>query len=221
MAHVPLHERALARHEEANEARESLLTSLDELRTRADRFVAVVESTATVFAALAKSPSILEGSVQKLRRLPEISSPDAEARGPSERPAVNPSALPIKGMGASLYPDALRPGTVNPESLARDACVMERVVPLAIVSANTARVEAGNTLSFTVTTTGTPVPSLTKKGALPDHVRFDDNGDGTATLSGTPDAVGDFRVTVKAKFDKGAAKYVAAQTFTLTVVAHA
>jgi hypothetical protein len=46
--------------------------------------VAVVESTATVFAALAKSPSRAEGTAQEFRRLPEISGPDAEARGPSE-----------------------------------------------------------------------------------------------------------------------------------------
>ena len=67
---------------------------------------------------------------------------------------------------------------------------------------------------------GIPVPSIDKKGDLPDDVRFIDNGDGTATLSGTPETVGEFRVTVRAKFDKRAAKYVAAQTFTLTVVAN-
>jgi hypothetical protein len=38
----------------------------------------------------------------------------------------------------------------------------------------------------TFTTTGTPLASLSVTGALPDGVTLHDNGDGTATLSGTP-----------------------------------
>src|SRR5206468_1762258 len=41
--------------------------------------------------------------------------------------------------------------------------------------------------SFTVTTNGCPpVETITETGDLPDGVTFTDNGDGTATLSGTP-----------------------------------
>ena len=40
--------------------------------------------------------------------------------------------------------------------------------------------------SFTVTTTGFPTSSLSESGALPSGVTFVDNGDGTATLAGTP-----------------------------------
>jgi putative Ig domain-containing protein len=40
--------------------------------------------------------------------------------------------------------------------------------------------------SFTVTTTGSPTPAITETGALPSGVTFVDNGDETATLSGTP-----------------------------------
>jgi hypothetical protein len=215
---VPFHECALARYEEASDARESLLASLEELRSRADRFVAVVESTATVFAVLAKSPPRSQGGSQRFRRLSEMTGPDAEGRSLSERPAVNRSALPGQGNGAAPYPDAVRPGTVHLESLAHDAYVTDVVIPKAIVSANTVKAVAGCAFSFTVATTGTPVPALTKKGALPDQVRFVDNGDGTATLSGTPETVGESRVTVRAKFNRKAAKYVAAQAFTLTVV---
>src|SRR5256886_7151586 len=39
-----------------------------------------------------------------------------------------------------------------------------------------------------LTTTGTPTPSLTESGTLPSGVTFKDNGNGTATLSGTPAA---------------------------------
>ena len=45
-------------------------------------------------------------------------------------------------------------------------------------------------LRSTFTSTGTPQPTLSQTGALPPGVTFVDNGDGTATLSGTPTAVG-------------------------------
>ena len=41
---------------------------------------------------------------------------------------------------------------------------------------------------FTVTTAGTPTPAITVTGTLPAGVTFVDNGDGTATLAGTPAA---------------------------------
>ncbi len=68
---------------------------------------------------------------------------------------------------------------------------------------------------FTATTTGFPVPSLTKKGALPSGVTFTDNGNGTATISGNPKATlgGTYVVTITAKNDLG----TATQTFTLVV----
>ena len=46
----------------------------------------------------------------------------------------------------------------------------------------------GTSGSFTVTTSGFPLSSLSESGSLPSGVTFVDNGDGTATLSGTPDA---------------------------------
>ena len=41
--------------------------------------------------------------------------------------------------------------------------------------------------NFTVTTTGNPTAALSESGALPSGVTFTDNGDGTASLAGTPD----------------------------------
>jgi CSLREA domain-containing protein len=68
--------------------------------------------------------------------------------------------------------------------------------------------------SFTVTTSGFPVPSLSKSGALPAGVTFIDNGNGTATLAGTPTASGTFPLTITA-----ANGFLpnATQSFTLTV----
>jgi len=40
--------------------------------------------------------------------------------------------------------------------------------------------------TFTITTSGDPVAKITSRGKLPGVVKFVDNGDGTATLSGRP-----------------------------------
>ena len=58
----------------------------------------------------------------------------------------------------------------------------------AITGANNTTFVVGMAGSFTVTTSGFPAPSLSETGPLPSGVTFVDNGDGTATLSGTPAA---------------------------------
>src|SRR5207247_10873391 len=40
--------------------------------------------------------------------------------------------------------------------------------------------------TFMITTSANPVPKITSSGKLPGGVKFVDNGDGTATLSGRP-----------------------------------
>jgi hypothetical protein len=67
---------------------------------------------------------------------------------------------------------------------------------------------------FTVTTTGYPAPHLTAS-ALPSGVNFHDNGDGTATISGTPsgNARGTHIITLTATNSVG----TTTQTFTLVV----
>ena len=57
-----------------------------------------------------------------------------------------------------------------------------------ITTANHTTCTAGKACAFTVTSTGVPTPGLSEKGALPRGVKFKDNGDGTATLAGTPAA---------------------------------
>jgi hypothetical protein len=74
----------------------------------------------------------------------------------------------------------------------------------------------GQSGNVTITTSGFPKPSLTETGALPMGVNFTDNGNGTATLGGTPAAGmgGTYSVTITAHNGVGAD---ASQTFTLTV----
>ena len=87
---------------------------------------------------------------------------------------------------------------------------------LAITSAASATATAGSPFSFTVTTAGSPVPSLSETGALPSGVTFTDNGDGTATLTGTPaiGQQGSYPVAITAT--NGPANSVT-QSFKLTV----
>ncbi len=74
---------------------------------------------------------------------------------------------------------------------------------------------------FVVQAGGEPVPALSLDGALPDGLAFTDNGDGTATIAGTPAAAAApagssavYPLTLRAAGAAGAA----AQAFALTVV---
>ena len=86
----------------------------------------------------------------------------------------------------------------------------------AITSANNTTFTVGTAGSFMVTTTGTPTPTLTETGALPSGVTFVNNGNGTATLSGTPAAGtgGTYTFTITASNGVGSP---ASQSFTLKV----
>ncbi|MEU9098346.1 putative Ig domain-containing protein [Streptomyces sp. NPDC048361] len=66
---------------------------------------------------------------------------------------------------------------------------------------------SGTAFTTTVTTTGTPAPAVTESGNLPAGVTFKDNGDGTATLSGTPAAGsgGTYPLTITATNSAGKA----------------
>jgi len=70
--------------------------------------------------------------------------------------------------------------------------------------------------SFTVTTTGFPMPVLAESGSLPAGVTFTDNGNGTATIAATANvaSVTTFRITAS-----NGVSPAATQTFTLTVAA--
>jgi hypothetical protein len=86
----------------------------------------------------------------------------------------------------------------------------------AITSANNTTFTVGSAGTFMVTTTGVPAPSLSAAGNLPGGVTFKDNGNGTATLSGTPAPAtgGTIGITITAHNGIGSD---ATQTFTLTV----
>jgi len=88
--------------------------------------------------------------------------------------------------------------------------------PPALTSADSTTMSVGSAGSFTVTTTGIPTPSLSESGTLPSGITFINNGNGTATLAGTPSTatVGPYSINITAS--NGVAPD-ATQDFTLTV----
>ena len=77
--------------------------------------------------------------------------------------------------------------------------VSTAVGPPTIISPNNVTDKVGTASSFTVTTTGFPTASLSLTGEFPTGLTFHDNGNGTATLAGTPIAPGDFPIVITAQ----------------------
>ncbi len=88
--------------------------------------------------------------------------------------------------------------------------------PPSITSAAGTTFTVGTAGTFTITTSGFPTPTITRTGALPGGVQFTENGDGTATLAGTPNAGtgGIYSLTFTAQNGVGSDD---SQTFALTV----
>jgi len=89
--------------------------------------------------------------------------------------------------------------------------------PPQITSPRAVTFKLGQPSAFTVTTAGDPTPSIKETAFLPDGISFVDNGDGTATLSGTPktlDATGHYNLIFTAS---NGASPNANQFFTLTL----
>jgi len=80
-------------------------------------------------------------------------------------------------------------------------------------SANSLTVMEGSNFSFTIKTTGGfPTPTLALVGGLPLGINFTDNGDGTATLSGTPNTSGPANL----EFSATSGPFVTTQFFNLS-----
>ncbi len=94
--------------------------------------------------------------------------------------------------------------------------IADSTPPTTITSADHATFVAGTSGSFAVTATGVPHPVLSAAGTLPAGVGFTDQGDGSATLTGTPGfgTPGVYSFTITAHNGSGPD---ATQTFTLTV----
>lgn len=106
-------------------------------------------------------------------------------------------------------------GTVDP-----DECVSVGAAPYTITSADSASATAGQFFTFPVTATPTsPAPKIKKHGRLAKGIKFVNNHNGTATISGTasPKKTGSYSITITATWGRGKTKHVATQAFTLSV----
>src|SRR5271167_4529708 len=123
------------------------------------------------------------------------------------------SGTPAAGTGGS-YPITIK--ATNTAGTGSQAFTLTVDQTATISSANNTTFTVGAAGTFNVTTTGgIPTPALTETGALPAGVTFTDNGNGTATLAGTPGAGtgGTYAITLKATNTAG----TGTRAFTLTV----
>ena len=83
------------------------------------------------------------------------------------------------------------------------AVLWQPLQPPSITSTCPSTASVGDDYACSVTTTGYPTSSLTESGTLPSGVTFVDNGNGTATLSGTPTAGSDGSYTPQVTASNG------------------
>ena len=96
------------------------------------------------------------------------------------------AGTPAAGTGGSYPLQITASNGVSPDAVQSFVLTVDE--PPTITSANSATIETNQSGSFTVDTSGYPLVALSETGALPSGVTFVDNGDGTATLAGTPAA---------------------------------
>lgn len=139
---------------------------------------------------------------------------DTEPLDPFGHAMTTTSALPPGSHDLSaIYSgdtDFFSSGTTTPLSQEIDEAP-------AITSGDNTTFTVGTAGTFPVATTGFPSPSLSESGALPAGVTFTDNGDGTATLAGTPASgtANSYPLLITASNGVGSS---ATQPFTLTVI---
>jgi hypothetical protein len=141
---------------------------------------------------LAGSPAIAAGSAAVCELRPVL---NADQRASSR----NTQARDVCDIGAYDTAGATPPATAP-----------------AIGSASSASATVSSPFTFKLTATGAPTPALSESGALPVGVSLVDNGDGTASLSGTPapGSEGSYAITINASNGVGSDAH---RSFTLSV----
>jgi YVTN family beta-propeller protein len=151
--------------------------------------------------------------------------------GPPIAAGAGPNAIAITPDGATAYvsdivsdmatPITTATNTAGPPIQVGDGPDAIAITPAsgaqgpAFTSSPSATEPSGARFAFTVTASGSPAPRITWTGRLPTGVRLTDNGDGSATISGTPPkaAAGRYPLTLTASNANG----TATQAFTLTI----
>jgi predicted outer membrane repeat protein len=128
--------------------------------------------------------------------------------------AASPAVGAVKS--AALCAVADQRGTSRPNPCDIGA-IQLALAPQVITSPDSANATVGTPFSFVVTTTGVPLPTISKKGPLPKHLKLVKAANGTATISGTPVKAGVYTFSLRAAYGAGALKVIVLQPFTLTV----
>jgi len=133
------------------------------------------------------SPPVPSATVSFTGTLPQgisfVPNGDGTATISGTAAAASEGSYPINITASNgTLPDAMQTFTIT----VQDAPPVTQAP--AITSAAMGSFKVGTAGTFTITATGTPTPSFTLTGAQPSWLSFIDNTDGTATLSGTPDA---------------------------------
>ena len=121
------------------------------------------------------------------------------------------SGTPNAGTGGTYAISFVATNTASPPAIQSFTMTVDE--PPTITSPLMASFTTAGPGSFTVTTTGFPAAAIHETGAL-DGLTFTDNGNGTATLAGTPTAGGTFPLTIQAGNGTGP---VAVATLEVTV----
>jgi hypothetical protein len=131
---------------------------------------------------------------------------------PSPDGSATLSGTPAAGTAGS-YPVAL--SATNAAGTASQTFTLTVGRGPQFTSPSSATARTDEPFTFQVVATGPPTPTITRTGTLPTGLTFVDNGDGTATVAGTPgpNSYGSYQLTFTATNTFGTAK----QTFTLTV----
>ena len=124
------------------------------------------------------------------------------------------SGTPAPGTGGVYHLSITAANGISPSDVQSFTLTVDQAPSIGSGASATFTVGSGGT--FSVTATGYPTPALTEAGALPDGVTFVDNGDGTATLSGTPAAGAGGVYSIRVIASNGVGTSVV-QAFTLTV----
>ena len=130
--------------------------------------------------------------------------------------AATLAGTPAPGSGGTYPLTITAANGVLPDATQSFTLTVAAAQAPAITSADSTTFTTGTLGTFTVTTTGVPASALSESGSLPTGVTFVDNGDGTATLAGTPAAGtgGTYALTITAA---NGVLPDATQSFTLTV----
>ncbi len=132
--------------------------------------------------------------------------------------AVTAAAAVLVATGAGSLVSVGVASAANPPAV-RTAVVANATATAApkITSPSSLTVHPGTKVSFTITTTGTPVPGLLASGQLPGGMTFTAGGNGTATIAGTPSqgSTGTYNLDVTAS---NGVTPDASQTLTISVV---